>query len=147
MDTRTGIGGAWRSKDTVREGGIERDGKEREERIEEIEDTESDTEVVTELGGRDGEIETTIESTKIGEGRVDEVAGSGEEGKGKEAGRSGEECGGGSTGSSAWPWFGSGNSTASSLTCGNTELFFNLISRLSLLSERPSLRRSDHCCS
>ena len=35
--TRTGIGGALRSRDTVREGGIERDGKEREERIEEIE--------------------------------------------------------------------------------------------------------------
>ena len=57
------------SKDTVREGGIERDGKERKERIEEIEDIESDTEVVIELGGRDGEIETTMESTKIGEGR------------------------------------------------------------------------------
>ena len=65
MVTRTGIGGALRSKDIVREGGIERDGKERGERIEEIEDTESDTEVVTELGGRDGEIETIIESTKI----------------------------------------------------------------------------------
>ena len=60
----TSIGGVLRSKDTVREGGIERDGKEREERIEEIEDTESDTEVVTELGGRDGEIEITMESTK-----------------------------------------------------------------------------------
>ena len=101
MDTRTGIGGALRSKDTVREGGIERDGKERKERIEEIEDTESNMEVVTELRGRDGEIETTRESTKIGEGRVGEVAGSGEEVKGKEAGRTGEECGGGSTGSSA----------------------------------------------
>ena len=44
MVTRTGIGGAMRSKDTVREGGIERE--------ERIEDTESDTEVVTELGGR-----------------------------------------------------------------------------------------------
>ena len=76
MDTRTGISGALHSKDTVREGGIERDGKGREERIEEIEDTELDTEVVTELGGRDGEIETTMESTKIGEGRVDEVTGS-----------------------------------------------------------------------
>ena len=76
MVIRTGIGGALRSKDTVREGGIERDGKEREERIEEIEDTESDTEVVTELEGRDGEIETIMESTKIGEGRVDEVTGS-----------------------------------------------------------------------
>ena len=56
---------------------------------------------MTELGGRDGEIETTMESIKIGEGRVDEGAGSGEEVKGKEAGRTGEECGGGSTGSSA----------------------------------------------
>ena len=65
-----------RSKDTVREEGIERDGKEGEERIEEIEGTESDTYIVTELGGRDEEIETTIESTKIGEERVDEVAGS-----------------------------------------------------------------------
>ena len=52
MVTRTGIGGALLSRDTVREGGIERDGKEREERIEEIEDTESDTEVVTELRGK-----------------------------------------------------------------------------------------------
>ena len=47
-----------------------------EERIVEIEGTESDTKVVTELGGRDGEIETIMESTKIGEGRVDEVTGS-----------------------------------------------------------------------
>ena len=76
MVTRTGNSGAMRSKDTVREEGIGRDGKEREERIEEIEDTESDTEVVTELRGRDGEIEIIMESTKIGEGRVDEVTGS-----------------------------------------------------------------------
>ena len=76
MVTRTGIGGALLSRDTVREEGIEKDGKEREERIEEIEGTESDTEVVTELRGREEEIETTIESTKIGEGRVDEVTGS-----------------------------------------------------------------------
>ena len=101
MVTRTGIGGALLSRDTVREGGIERDGKEKEERIEEIEGTELDTEIVTELGGRDGEIETIIESTKIGEERVDEVAGSWEEVKGKEAGRTREESGGGSTGSSA----------------------------------------------
>ena len=147
MVTRTGIGGAMRSKDTVREEGIEMDGKEGEERIEEIEGTESDTDIVTKLEGRDGEIETIMESTKIGEGRVDEVTGGWEEVRGKEAGRIGEECGGDSTGSAAWPWFGSDNSTASSLTCGNTELLFNLISRLSLLSERPSLRRSDHCCS
>ena len=76
MVTRIGIGGAMCSKDTVREEGIERDGKEGEERIEEIEGTESDTDIVTELEGRDGEIETTMESTKIGEERVDEVAGS-----------------------------------------------------------------------
>ena len=67
MDTQTGISGALRSKDTVREGGIERE--------ERIEDTKSDTEVVTELRGREGEIETTMESRKIGEGKVDEVAG------------------------------------------------------------------------
>ena len=128
-----------RSKDTVHEEGIKGDGKMREERIEDIEGTESDTERVTELGRRDGEIETIMESTKIGEGRVDEVAGSWKEVKGKEAGRTREDSGGGSTGSLAWPWFGSGKSTASSLTCGNIVLFFNLISRLSLLSERLSL--------
>ena len=101
MITRTSIGGAMHSKDTVREEGIERDCKMEEERIEDIEDTKSDTEIVTELGGRDGEIETIIESTKIGEERVDEIAKSWEEVKGKEAGRTGEESGGGSTGSSA----------------------------------------------
>ena len=129
-----------RSKDTVCEEGIERDGKMGEERIEDREGTESDTEIVTELRGIEGEIETIMESTKIGEERVDEVAGSWEEVKGKEARRTGEESGGGSTGSSAWPWLGSGKSTASSLTCGNTVLFFNLISRLSLLREQLSLR-------
>ena len=67
MVTRTGIGGAMHSKETVREEGIERDGKMGEERIEDIEGTESDTKIVTELGGRDGEIETIMESTKIGE--------------------------------------------------------------------------------
>ena len=97
MVARAGIVGAMRSKDTVREEGIE------EERIEDIKGTESDTERVTELGGRDGEIEIIMESTKIGEERVDEVAGSWEEVKGKEAGRIGEESGGGSMGSSAWP--------------------------------------------
>ena len=133
MVARIGIMGAMCSKDTVRE--EERNGIMGEERIEDIEGTESDTEIVTELGGRDGEIKTIIESTKIGEERVDEVAGSWEEVKGKEAGRTGEESGGGSMGSSAYPWLGSGKSTASSLTCGNTVLFFNLISRLSLLRE------------
>ena len=66
---RAGIIGAMCSKDAVREEGIE------EERIEDIEGTESDTERVTELGGREGEIETIMESTKIGEGRVDEEGG------------------------------------------------------------------------
>ena len=75
MITRIGIDGAMRSKKTIREEGIGRDGKEREERIEEVEGTESNTKVVTELGGREGEIETTMESTKIREGRVDEGAG------------------------------------------------------------------------
>ena len=137
--TQTGISGVMRSKDTVYEEGIKGDGKMGEERIEDIEGTESDIEIVTELGGRDGEIETIIESTKIGEERVDEVAGSWEEVKEKEAGRTREDSGGGSTRSSAWPWLGSGKSTASSLTYGNTVLFFNLISRLSLLRERLSL--------
>ena len=136
-----------RSKDTVREEGIKGDGKMGEERIEDIEGTESDTKRVTELRGRDGEIETIIKSTKIGEERVNEIVGSWEEVKGKEAGRTGEESGGGSTRSLAWPWFGSDKSTASSLTCGNTVLCFILISRLSLLRERLSLRRSDRCCS
>ena len=76
MVTRTGIGGAMCSKDIIREEGIERDGKEGEERIVEIEGTESDIEIVIELEGRDGEIETIIESTKIGE-ELDVVAGQG----------------------------------------------------------------------
>ena len=100
-----GIMGAMCSKDTIREEGIEeekgeRDGIMGEERIEDIEGIESDTERETELRGRDGEIETIMESTKIGEERIDEVAGSWEEVKGKEVGRIGEESGGGSTGSS-----------------------------------------------
>ena len=62
MVARTGIMGAMCSKDTVREEGIEeekgeRDGKMGEEGIEDIEGTESDTGIVTELGGRDGKIE------------------------------------------------------------------------------------------
>ena len=70
MVARAGIVEAMRSKDTAHKEGIE------EERIEDIEGIESDTERVTELRGRDGEIEIIIESTKIGEERVDEVAGS-----------------------------------------------------------------------
>ena len=46
-----------------------------EERIEDIEGIESDTETVTKLGGKEGEIETITESTKIGEGRGDEAEG------------------------------------------------------------------------
>ena len=142
--------GAMCSKDTIREEGIEeekgeRDGLMGEERIEDIAGIESDTDRVIELGGRDGEIETIMESTKIGEERGDDEGGW-EEVKEKKAGRTWEESGSGSTGSSAGPWFDSGKSTASSLTCGNTVLFFNLISRLSLLRERLSLRRSDRCC-
>ena len=90
-----------RSKDTVLEEGIERDGKMGEERIKNREGTESDTEIVTELGEREGEIKIIMESTKIGEERVDEVAGIWEEVKEKVSGRIGEDSGGGSTGSSA----------------------------------------------
>ena len=74
---RAGIMGAMCSKDTIREEGIEgeRDVIMGEERIEDIEGTESDTKIVTELGGRDGEIETIIESTKIGEERDDDEGG------------------------------------------------------------------------
>ena len=64
MVARVGIIGAMCSKDTVREEGIERDGKMGEEKIEDIEGTESDTEIVTEIGGRDGEIETIMELKK-----------------------------------------------------------------------------------
>ena len=73
-----------------------------EERIEVIKDTESDTGRVSDLGEGDGEIERITESTKLGEGRVDEE-GSGEKMKGREAERIGEDCGRDTTGSSAWP--------------------------------------------
>lgn len=85
-------------------------------------------------------METIMESTKIGEGNGDDEVGSGDEGKREEAERTGEESGGGSTRSSAWPWVGSGKSSASSLTVGKTVVLFILISRLSLLRERLSLR-------
>ena len=74
----------------------------REERIGLIEDTESDTGIVSDLGEGDGEIEIITESTKIGKGRVDEE-GSGEEKKGREVGMTGEDCGRDTMGSSAWP--------------------------------------------
>ena len=102
-----GINEVMRSKDTVRGESTRDEKRERvwtmgEERIEVIEDTESDTEIVSDLGEGDGEIEIIIESTKIGEGKVDEE-GSGEEMKGREAGMTGEDYGRVITGSSAWP--------------------------------------------
>ena len=101
---------------------------------------------MSDLGEGDGEIEIITESTKIGEGRVDEE-GSGEEMKEREAGRIGEDCGRGTTGSSAWPWLGFGMLTASSpLACVFNVLFLSLVFRLSLLIERLSLRWSDRCC-
>ena len=107
-----------------------------EERIEVIEDTESDTGIVSDLREGDGEIEIITESTKIGEGRVDEE-GSGEEMKGREAGMTGEDCGRDTTGSSTWPWLGSGMLTSSSpLACVFNVLFLSLVFRLSLLIER-----------
>ena len=117
-----------------------------EKRIEVIEDTESDIGIVSDLKEGDGKIEIITELTKIGEGRVDEE-GSGEEMKGREAGRTGEDCERDTTGSSAWPWLGSGMLTTSSpLAYGDIELFFNLIFRLSFLIEQMSLRQSDCCC-
>ena len=104
-----------------------------------IEDTESDTRIVSDLGEGDGEIEIITESTKIREGRVDEAE-SGEEMKGRDAGRTGEDYGRDTTGSSAWPWLGFDMSTASSpLACIVIELFLNLVFRLSLLMEWLSL--------
>ena len=117
-----------------------------EERIEVIEDTESDTRIVSDLREGDEEIEIITESTKIGEGRVDEE-GSGEKMKEREAGRTGEDCGRDTTGSSAWPWLGSSILTASSpLAFIVIKLFLNLDFRLSLLIERLSLRWSNRCC-
>ena len=104
---RAGINEAMCSKDAVHGESIgdekrERDWTMEEERIEVIEDTESDTGIVSDLGEGDGKIKIITESTKIGEGRVDEE-GSGEEMKGRVVGRTGEDCGRDTTGSSAWP--------------------------------------------
>ena len=132
------------SKDTVREESIGDEKRERdwtigEERIEVIEGIESDTEIMSDLGEGDGEIEIITESTKIREGRVDEE-GSGEEMKGRDAGRTGEDSGRDTVGSSACPWLSSGMLTASSpLACVDIELFFNLIFRLRFLIEQLSL--------
>ena len=138
---RAGIKEAMGSKDTDREENIgdEKEVIRGEERID-IEGTESDTEIVSELGEGDGEIEIITESTKMGEERGVET-GNGEEVKGKAAGRIGEECGRDSTGSSAWPWLVSVKFTASSLmACGDIELLCNLFFRLSFLMEWLSLR-------
>ena len=103
MVARAGIKEAMCSKDTVREESIrdEKDVTMGEERID-IEGTESDTGIMSDLGEGDGEIKMITESTKIGEEREVET-GSGEEVKGKNVGRTGEECGRDSTGSSTWP--------------------------------------------
>ena len=107
MVIRAGINEAMHSKDAVRRECTGDERRERvwiigEERIGVKEDTESDIVIVSNLREEDGEIEIIIESTKIGEERVDEE-GSGEEMKGREAGRTGEDCGGDTMGSSAWP--------------------------------------------
>ena len=57
-----------------------------------IEDTESDTEIVSDLEEGDGEIKIMTESTKIGEGR-EKGKESGEKMKEKEAKMVGEKCG------------------------------------------------------
>ena len=141
MVVRVGINEAMRSKDAVHGERIGDERRERvwiigEERIELIEDTESDIRIVSDLGEGDGEIEIIMESTKIGEGRVDEE-GSREEMKGREAGMTGEECGRVTTGSSAWPLLSSDILRASLLLAfGFKLLFFCLVLRLILLMER-----------
>ena len=107
-----------------------------EERIELIEDTESDIGIVSDIREGDGEIEIIIESTKIGEGR-EKGEESGEEMKGREAGIAGEECGRVTTGSSRWPLLSSGILRASSpLAFGFKLLFLFLVLRLILLTEQ-----------
>ena len=70
--------------------------------IRDVEGIDSDTRIVSDIGEGDEKIEIMIKSTRIGEGRGEEI-GSGEEVKGKDAGRTGEECGRDSVGSSSWP--------------------------------------------
>ena len=57
-----------------------------------VEDTKSNTGIVSDLGEGDGEIEIIVESTKIGEGRED-GEGSREVMKERKARIAGEECG------------------------------------------------------
>ena len=107
-----------------------------EERTRVIEDTESDTGIVSDLREGDGEIKIIMESTKIGEGR-EKGEGSGEEMKGREAGITGEECGRVTTGSSAWPLLSSGIlRTSSPLAFGFKLLFLFFVLRQILLMER-----------
>ena len=88
-----------------------------------VEGIDSDTGIVSDIGERDGEIEIMMESTKIGEGRVD-GEGSGEVMKGREAGIAGEECGRVTTGSSAWPLLSSGILRSSSPLAFDFKLLF-----------------------
>ena len=143
---QTGIKEAMCSKDTIRKGSIgdEKDVTRGEERID-IEEKESDIEIMFDLGEGDGEIEIITESTKMGEERAVET-GNGEEVKEKVAGRTGEECGRVTMGSLAWPWLSSGMLKASSpLAFDFKLLFLFLVFRGSLLIERLILRRSDRC--
>ena len=71
-----------------------------------MEGIESDARIVSDLGEGDGEMKIIMESTKIGEEKINET-GSGEEMKGREARIAGEECGRVTIGSSAWPLFSS----------------------------------------
>ena len=101
-----------------------------------IEDTESDTRIVSDLEEGDREIEIMMESTKIGEGR-EKGEGSGEKMKGREARITGEKCGRVTIGSSACPWLSSGMLKASSpLAFVFNLLFLFLVFRRSLLIER-----------
>ena len=101
-----------------------------------VERIDSDTGIVSDIGEGDGEIEIMVESTKIGEERVD-GEGSGEVMKGREAGIAGEECGRVTIGSSAWPLFSFGILRASSpLAFGFKMLFLFCVLRWILLNER-----------
>ena len=109
----------------------------------EVEDTESDIRIVSDLGEGDGEIEIIVELTKIGEGR-EERKGSGEEMKGREVKMVGEECGWDTTGSTTWPLHNFGTLFSSDPLAFSFELLFSFW-LLILLMEWLSLWRSD-CC-
>ena len=122
------ISEAMRSKDVVRGESTGDEKRERvwtmgEERIKVIEDTESDTGIVSDLREGDGEMKIIVESTKIGEGR-EEGEGSGEEMKGREAGMVREKCGRDITRSSAWPLLIAGSLRSSSPLAFGFKLLF-----------------------